>query len=78
MLISLYTAENWWKDVSAAFYADGETSEIKELLLPGKIELRLGAGEQKRRNPKPRGSIARTLVESVAICLGVTMEYQQA
>ena len=74
----MYTAESWWKDTAAAFYAEGESVSIEEILLPSYLELRLGAGEQKTRNPKTRGSVARTLVESVVVCLGVAMEYQQA
>ena len=74
----MYTAEAWWKDSSASFYTEGEDMAIEEMLLPSFLEMRLGAGERKTRNPKTRGSVARTLVESFVICLGISMEYQQA
>ena len=78
VLMTMYTAEAWWINARASFYKAGESKEIEEFLIPSQIDLRIGAGEKKRRNPKVRGSIGKTMVESVMACLGVELSYQQA
>ena len=78
-LLVLYSSEGWWKNERASFYAEGVKGEtVVEMLIPTDLSLRTGAGEMKKRNPKVRGNIARTLIEAVTTCLGVEMRFQEA
>ena len=78
-LLVLYSAESWWKNARASFYEGGaKGGAIVELLMPMDLTLRTGAGEMKTRNPRVRGNIARTIIESVTTCLGIEMKFQEA
>ena len=55
---------------------DGRRTEM--MMMPGRLELRSGAGESKVRNPRTRGCLVRTLIESLSVGFGVSFNYESA
>lgn len=82
----LYCIEGWWKNVELRFW-DGTPTAVKNggfagkvtfLMLPGRHAIRTGAGESKTRNMGTRGSLTKTMIESLAVGFGVIFDFETA
>ena len=93
MLTALYSLELWylneevvfWSEFSANLSENGEEGRdgndgrtLEKMMMPGRLEMRIGAGESKVRNPRTRGCLVRTLVESLSTGFGVSFHYELA
>ena len=85
VLTVLYSVELWYLNEEMSFWSEydavadeDEGRKTERMMMPGRMELRIGAGESKVRNPRTRGCLVRTLAESLAIGFGVSFIYEQA
>ena len=85
VLTVLYSIELWYLNEEVVFWSeydaprdDDEERLLEKMMLPGRLELRSGAGESKVRNSRTRGCLVRTLTESLSVGFGVSFHYEEA
>ena len=83
---ALYNIEAWYNNTEVHFWEGPlkwsdkgvPSGEVSVFMLPGLLSIRSGAGEAKTRNPKVRGSLVKTIIESLSVGFGVNFSFETA